>query len=235
MIELLVVIAIIAILAAILFPVFTSAKVKAYQSNCASNLKQIGISTAMYMSDSNGRFPLWHRSGSSNAGWFDAVKEYSKCPIIARCPSDKDVYSGSTMDSPDYWKNSYLDMWSTNSGCPPPCETGVRFSKTTVFLMDGPPGGSSGNTWWGPPRTWTTQGKDYLRLCIRAERRHGGAANVLFADWHVKLVKPTEFTSNRKNSPAGNWLNEASLGYGCKPTGIWLDGNDGIHPWFRPN
>ena len=57
LIELLVVIAIIAILAAILFPVFVRAKARAMLVQCLSNEKQWAIALAMYMDDTNGRFP----------------------------------------------------------------------------------------------------------------------------------------------------------------------------------
>ena len=57
LIELLVVIAIIAILAAILFPVFAQAREKARQATCQSNLKQMGVAFAMYASDYDGGYP----------------------------------------------------------------------------------------------------------------------------------------------------------------------------------
>src|SRR5579871_6638620 len=57
LIELLVVIAIIAILAAILFPVFAQAREKARQATCLSNLKQLGLAFLMYASDYDGNFP----------------------------------------------------------------------------------------------------------------------------------------------------------------------------------
>ena len=66
LIELLVVIAIIAILAAILFPVFARAKAKARQTQCLSNLKQLGVSVKMYQSDWNDCFP----PSASWISWF---------------------------------------------------------------------------------------------------------------------------------------------------------------------
>src|SRR2546426_8289250 len=59
LIELLVVIAIIAILAAILFPVFAQAREKARQSTCLSNQKQLGTAMSMYIQDYDERFPNW--------------------------------------------------------------------------------------------------------------------------------------------------------------------------------
>ena len=58
LIELLVVIAIIAILAAILFPVFAQAREKARQTACVSNMKQIGIGVTMYAQDYDEKMPL---------------------------------------------------------------------------------------------------------------------------------------------------------------------------------
>ena len=58
LIELLVVIAIIALLAAILFPVFSQARERARRSACTSNLKQIGMGVQMYMQDYDGRVPI---------------------------------------------------------------------------------------------------------------------------------------------------------------------------------
>jgi prepilin-type N-terminal cleavage/methylation domain-containing protein/prepilin-type processing-associated H-X9-DG protein len=79
LIELLVVIAIIAILAAILFPVFAQAREKARQASCTSNMKQIGLAILMYAGDYDEQLP-W---GASNGGptlttWYDLVEPYVK-------------------------------------------------------------------------------------------------------------------------------------------------------------
>src|SRR5439155_495608 len=68
LIELLVVIAIIAILAAILFPVFAQAREKARQATCQSNLKQLGNALAMYVQDYDERFPLLDGNGNAAPG-----------------------------------------------------------------------------------------------------------------------------------------------------------------------
>jgi prepilin-type N-terminal cleavage/methylation domain-containing protein len=69
LIELLVVIAIIAILAAILFPVFAQAREKARGITCISNLKQLSTSTMMYVQDFDETFPMAFGYGSGYGGW----------------------------------------------------------------------------------------------------------------------------------------------------------------------
>ena len=71
LIELLVVIAIIAILAAILFPVFAQAREKARQATCLSNLKQLGAATMMYIQDYDERYPLSAIKITVDWGWGD--------------------------------------------------------------------------------------------------------------------------------------------------------------------
>ncbi|MHB8996908.1 MAG: DUF1559 family PulG-like putative transporter [Armatimonadota bacterium] len=96
LIELLVVIAIIAILAAILFPVFAKAREKARQASCLSNMKQIGLAFVSYVQDYDGMLPdtLMGRdiSGTSATfppcrAWPEIITPYIKNSQIFRCPS----------------------------------------------------------------------------------------------------------------------------------------------------
>ena len=80
LIELLVVIAIIAILAAILFPVFAQAREKARQTQCASNARQVGLATNMYLQDYNETFPIGYLNAFSTLGreiiWHFLISPY---------------------------------------------------------------------------------------------------------------------------------------------------------------
>jgi len=91
LIELLVVIAIIAILAAILFPVFAQARGKARQSSCLSNVEQLDLATLMYIQDYDEVLPP-AIAGTDDGGrlWttLELVEPYSKNRQIQRCPSD---------------------------------------------------------------------------------------------------------------------------------------------------
>ena len=99
LIELLVVIAIIAILAAILFPVFAQAREKARQTSCLSNNKQVGLALMMYAQDYDERTPRnWYGDLGMEATtavgdvpdrykWMDAIQPYVKNTGIFVCPS----------------------------------------------------------------------------------------------------------------------------------------------------
>ncbi len=113
LIELLVVIAIIAILAAILFPVFAQAREKARQSSCASNQKQVGLAMIQYMSDYDGTIPLFRTAdrfswrgvnfgtptngqGVTGTYWAALIQPYMKSYALYGCPSE---LSSSILDS----------------------------------------------------------------------------------------------------------------------------------------
>lgn len=90
LIELLVVIAIIAILAAILFPVFAQARESAYASTCLSNVKQTGLAYLMYAQDYDETVPLLYRQDDGaklGATWIDAVQPYTKNFGVFVCPN----------------------------------------------------------------------------------------------------------------------------------------------------
>ncbi len=95
LIELLVVIAIIAILAAILFPVFASARSKARQTTCLSNMKQIGTALMMYVQDNDETYPMayyYPNNKNSSAGyvqWSGVLLPYVKSNGIFVCPEHK--------------------------------------------------------------------------------------------------------------------------------------------------
>jgi prepilin-type N-terminal cleavage/methylation domain-containing protein/prepilin-type processing-associated H-X9-DG protein len=87
LIELLIVIAIIAILAAILFPVFNGARAKARQVSCVSNLKQLGLAFHMYSQDNDGYWimPANSRINGRTAWWFgtqhDGISDFTESPL----------------------------------------------------------------------------------------------------------------------------------------------------------
>jgi prepilin-type N-terminal cleavage/methylation domain-containing protein/prepilin-type processing-associated H-X9-DG protein len=87
LIELLVVIAIIAILAAILFPVFAQAREKARQTTCLSNEKQIGLAVMQYVEDYDETFPMGVNNNWQYS-WVFTVQPYIKSTLAFRCPDD---------------------------------------------------------------------------------------------------------------------------------------------------
>ena len=125
LIELLVVIAIIAILAAILFPVFARARENARRSSCLSNMKQIGLGIIQYTQDYDEKYPPVSTTVASTVttpppgrfmGWGDEIQSYVKSTQILQCPSESDPPSdnpatGGVAGGPgysDYYMNTKL-------------------------------------------------------------------------------------------------------------------------------
>src|ERR671937_3260098 len=92
LIELLVVIAIIAILAAILFPVFAQAREKARASTCLSNSRQMGIGLTMYAQDYDETYP-WAAglNPDTTPCWAGLIYPYVKNLSVFQCPSQPDI------------------------------------------------------------------------------------------------------------------------------------------------
>lgn len=219
LIELLVVIAIIAILAAILFPVFARAREKARQSSCSSNLKQLNLGALMYLQDYDERFPPG-LVGSPGCGQgpvsqstyftdykltYDITYPYVKNVQLYFCPS-------SASDS------SYAGNYGYNERLCPDCRTAsvVRLAivgspAETILCLDAGPymcnegylTSPTGNFWYIPG---TAMGRDPASLTPYAltglfatdfqSGRHNQGCNVGFADGHVKWLSSTYLYGN---------------------------------------
>jgi prepilin-type N-terminal cleavage/methylation domain-containing protein/prepilin-type processing-associated H-X9-DG protein len=136
LIELLVVIAIIAILAAILFPVFARAREKARQTSCLSNVKQIMLGVLMYSQDYDERFPQRCSAYcvAPEICWMNRVYPYIKNVQLLQCPSRSPGDPGDGYNLPHNlpagvtkWPGSYGQschwMRSIQAEVPRPAET----------------------------------------------------------------------------------------------------------------
>ncbi|MBW3636538.1 MAG: DUF1559 domain-containing protein, partial [Armatimonadetes bacterium] len=147
LIELLVVIAIIAILAAILFPVFGRARENARRSSCQSNLKQIGLGMKQYVQDYDEKFPLAINKAAADAtveelrtGWAIQAQPYLKSAQIFQCPSEVNPPGGTdpsvatTSYTAGYGSRGYSDYWynATMNG-----KTEASIDQITSTVMNG--------------------------------------------------------------------------------------------------
>jgi prepilin-type N-terminal cleavage/methylation domain-containing protein/prepilin-type processing-associated H-X9-DG protein len=207
LIELLVVIAIIAILAAILFPVFGRARENARRSSCQSNLKNLGLAFMQYTQDTDEMMPfddLGSVAGVSWSGiWMYQMQPYIKSYQILRCPSDTNAnlpaeFSG---NSSYVINNMYSNMGSGNYGAfsskfgavRPQSLAAINSPATTVMATDNTGNNecimaaNNGGWSWEGATSLTTTGS--FRTWNRLGERHLETINVLWCDGHVKSMK----------------------------------------------
>ena len=196
LIELLVVIAIIAILAAILFPVFARARENARRASCESNLKQIGLGIFQYTQDYDEKFPAGYiPTSGTNVPWAVVVQPYVKSVQLFRCPSNTSPTANFMNGSDNTIPLSYLANGGGDNGY-----YGGRRPMTTNLAGDGPTAIASvdsvaqvilvsemgvrpdGN-YRSDPTVWSNTNDLWMQ-------NHLGTSNFLFADGHVKSLKP---------------------------------------------
>jgi prepilin-type N-terminal cleavage/methylation domain-containing protein/prepilin-type processing-associated H-X9-DG protein len=204
LIELLVVIAIIAILAAILFPVFARARENARRASCQSNLKQIGLGLMQYTQDYDEAFPRSRMNGHRPSGWVPwhyVVQPYVKSYQLFKCPSvsSSSNMNGSNTEGIPAVPRSYLaNGGGGNNGGPTPMSDGNGAALASienvaqVILV----GGQLGNR--ADPDFWTTTGS----TSNFEMHNHLGTVSFLFVDGHVKAMRPEQTLS-----PVNMWNN----------------------------
>ncbi len=126
LIELLVVIAIIAILAAILFPVFARARENARKTSCLSNTKQLGLGILQYVQDYDNLYPIGNASATpsltNGRGYAAAIFPYVKSDQIFVCPSDTGT-TANPVATISYGFNSNMAIYQDKSASGPPVPT----------------------------------------------------------------------------------------------------------------
>jgi prepilin-type N-terminal cleavage/methylation domain-containing protein/prepilin-type processing-associated H-X9-DG protein len=189
LIELLVVIAIIAILAAILFPVFAQAREKARQTTCANNLKQIATATNLYYRDWDGFFPKYGGvvpPGASN-GFGNLLRPYVKTEAAFHCPTGGDHLIGG--DLVNY--NLCINWQVTDQGLG---QDEVRNPVKMIYYFDcvgytGPGVDADPSNEGQTDGKVRKSGKDVAPNMLGDlifPGRHSGGNNIAFADGHVK-------------------------------------------------
>ncbi len=202
LIELLVVIAIIAILAAILFPVFARARENARRASCQSNLKQMGLGFAQYSQDYDEKFPIWWNSqsfGPTFGSWATVIQPYLKSTQIYQCPSES---TGPNTDPSNAGYTDYsYNLWLGFDGATP---TGKSIavltqSSLTVLVCDARGPSNLQPSWTGTGiqfedgGPFATSGGGSAHLAVFADttaaQRHLEGQNFAFCDGHVKWYK----------------------------------------------
>ena len=207
LIELLVVIAIIAILAAILFPVFARARENARRSSCSSNLKQIGLGLIQYTQDYDEKFP-YSRADADLAPWHVKIFPYVKSTQIFACPSNTGnttilnnsistaipqgipysyVANGGDTPGPTGGGDNHFGgprpIRYTNTAAVSPCSLAELTSVSQIIMVGETNSGVPTSSPRKDPEFWDSD-TDMLT------QSHLGTSNWLFCDGHVKSMKP---------------------------------------------
>jgi prepilin-type N-terminal cleavage/methylation domain-containing protein/prepilin-type processing-associated H-X9-DG protein len=201
LVELLVVIAILAVLAAILFPVFARAREKARQTSCLSNMRQIGIAWLCYLQDYDERGLNWRVAGKGTWSphwyyWCDMLMPYIRNEQILVCPSRNlspppnlpCERQGETMLS-DYCQF----CWAGGTGTEDDAYYRGLDSESTLAQVTRPSELvmlTEGWTFSGPVTIESGKGCTGWGDC--SDDRHNGGACYAFVDGHSKWMRPEE-------------------------------------------
>jgi prepilin-type N-terminal cleavage/methylation domain-containing protein len=209
LIELLVVIAIIAILAAILFPVFARAREQSRKTACGSNCRQIGLGLMMFAQDYDETLVMRYYGANGELSWKDVLEPYLKSRDIYRCPSNPRA------QTPDILKRhpGGYAMWlpdatlaaSIGSGMAyPQPAAGIAYPSNSLIILE------HSYNWpdTGPYLAYNEPAKDAGAIKGPSEWNSGhdvAAGNIIYLDGHAKYTRLIKTFDNRTADGLNEW------------------------------
>jgi len=254
LIELLVVIAIIAILAAILFPVFAKVREKARQIACLSNMKQIGLGFAQYTQDYDEMMPcgIQQKLGNgsdSGIGWAGQIYPYVKSVGVFTCPDDTTKPPANTNYMVmSYAMNQYFDVADGNNPfvaslaqLDAPASTVALLEITNAIVNPNlspdvsSPTAGGWPAWYaagdgvspGLPQYATgNMGIPFTSTAYYAPARHTLGSNYLAADFHAKWIR-SSLISNGAPATTSTTAENSSTYQACGVDNMAIPGGSG--------